>query len=128
KLKLQVIQVNSQIDRIGDKLAVISLENAQYQWFSCSGGDTVALTGQISFEFSPPENGNYLVKIYFGNCEFVSDCFNFVKTSSHQVFKDIFSVYPIPVSEHLTLHCKENIEYTLEIQNVMGKEVFQSGK
>src|SRR5690606_34553877 len=78
KLKLQVIQVNSQIDRIGDKLAVISLENAQYQWFSCSGGDTVALTGQISFEFSPPENGNYLVKIYFGNCEFVSDCFNFV--------------------------------------------------
>lgn len=122
KLQLQVIQVNSQITRQGDKLSVISLENAQYQWFQCSD-DTIAITGQTGFEFSPPQNGNYLVKIYFNNCVFTSTCYNFVKTSSHEIFKNIFTIYPNPVSEFLTLHCEEGIQYNAEIQNTTGQKL-----
>ena len=122
KIALKVAQFNEQIARTGNNLSVSDIENAVYQWYTC-GQTIMPVQGATSHQFSPPENGDYLVEVTIGNCTFRTPCFNFIKTSVHNIAGKQFDVYPNPVQEILTAQATPGTSFSTELIDVLGRTV-----
>jgi hypothetical protein len=73
-----------------------------FQWIDCSGN--LPISGAISNEFTPTNDGNYAVEVTNNQCTWMSDCFTFSTVSTSQINEEeAYSVYPNPAINAISL-------------------------
>ena len=121
ELTLSVTYINTEIELVENTLSVDFDDDLSYQWLNCND-DYVAIEGAVNFYFSPDISGNYAVKINDGNCEALSDCFEFTLLGLHFNESKYITLYPNPVADLLILK-STMIDSMYEIKDLMGRAV-----
>ncbi|MFZ1702781.1 MAG: T9SS type A sorting domain-containing protein [Saprospiraceae bacterium] len=119
KLKINVLSADKTIQRIGETLSVSQTSGATYQWFACDR-DTIAISGANAAVFIPSQNGHYLVKIQLGQCEFISTCFEYIKTNNLEALDLPIRIYPNPFGESFSIVHNEVETLSVDILNTMS--------
>jgi hypothetical protein len=85
-----------------DGILVTSTLGDNFQWIDCNGN--VPISGAITNEFTPTNDGNYAVEVTNNQCTWMSDCFTFSTVSTPQINEDdAYSVYPNPAINTISL-------------------------
>lgn len=127
KLNLKVVSITPQITRIADTLVAGDIQNALYQWYTCEPGLPPVLLASGK-KFIPPSNGFYQLKITFNQCEFYSNCNEFIKTGINDQNNINWILYPNPVYDVVTITGDNETNYSeYQIVNEVGI-VMQHGK
>ena len=85
-----------------DGVLVTSTLGDNFQWIDCTGN--VPISGAITNEFTPTNDGNYAVEVTNNQCTWMSDCFTFSTVSTPQINEDdAYSVYPNPAINTISL-------------------------
>jgi hypothetical protein len=86
-----------------DGVLATSTLGDNFQWIDCTGN--LPISGAITNEFTPINDGNYAVEVTNNQCTWMSDCFTFSTVSTSQINEDeAYSVYPNPANDFLTLY------------------------
>jgi hypothetical protein len=89
-----------------DGILSTSTVGDNFQWIDCNGN--LPITGALSNEFTPINDGDYAVEVTNNQCTWLSDCYTFSTVSLPQNNDDeIYFVYPNPASTFLTLHAPQ---------------------
>tara|TARA_B100000683_G_scaffold63528_1_gene61966 strand:- start:2493 stop:9086 length:6594 start_codon:yes stop_codon:yes gene_type:complete len=103
----------------------ISLEATQgflsYQWLDGNGSNIIGATSQ---SFTPNNGGIYSVEVTNQDgCVGVSNSINFVIESVNSE-NNIFTIYPNPTSDWITLETNTNIDSDIKIINIFGEIIY----
>ncbi|NNC46709.1 MAG: M28 family peptidase [Winogradskyella sp.] len=98
-----------------------NLETAVYQWYNADT-DTPILNA-TNREFTPTENGLYSVEITINGCTERSEAIPFNALSTAEFSKDEINVYPNPTTTYLIVESQVNVELTIRIIDVNGKQL-----
>lgn len=82
-----------------------------WAWINCATGNPIA--GETGTTFTPATSGNYAVVAIFGNCSDTSNCVQFNTAGINKLTGDVFSVYPNPANDFITIETKEPIQLTI---------------
>jgi hypothetical protein len=106
------ITVNSPTTNVSQQMGAefpyltVSQAGATYQWIDCNNGNA-PINGANSKNFYPSSPGSYAVIVTFNGCTDQSACFQFGTTSKVEENNSIFSIYPNPTRDNITLQFKE---------------------
>jgi hypothetical protein len=93
--------LNPIITEVDGVLATSTLGD-NFQWIDCTGN--LPISGAITNEFTPTNDGNYAVEVTNNQCTWMSDCFTFSTVSTSQINEDeAYSVYPNPAINTISL-------------------------
>jgi hypothetical protein len=85
-----------------DGVLTTSTLGDNFQWIDCTGN--LPISGAITNEFTPTNDGNYAVEVTNNQCTWMSDCFTFSTVSTSQINEDdAYSVYPNPAINTISL-------------------------
>jgi hypothetical protein len=114
--------LNPIITEVDGVLATSTLGD-NFQWIDCTGN--LPISGAITNEFTPINDGNYAVEVTNNQCTWMSDCFTFSTVSTSQINEDeAYSVYPNPANDFLTLYMpKGKSVASISIMDELGRIV-----
>jgi hypothetical protein len=106
-----------------DGVLVTSTLGDNFQWIDCNGN--VPISGAITNEFTPTNDGNYAVEVTNNQCTWMSDCFTFSTVSTSQINEDdAYSVYPNPANDFLKLYVPKGKSIaSISIMDELGRIV-----
>lgn len=87
------------------------------QWVTCP--DFTPVLGATEAEFVPEVSGSYAVNIMNNGCEFMSECVEFVITSSIDISKNFVTFFPNPVYSQMTIRTPGKMK--VYIHNLHGQ-------
>jgi hypothetical protein len=96
----------------------VSTLGKQYSWYDCSDN---FITSAITNDFKPSKNGSYYAFVEGDKCNYITECYNFISTSTSDL--DLITnitISPNPSQGLFTLD-REVDEFT--VRNVYGQEV-----
>jgi hypothetical protein len=97
-----------------DGVLATSAIGDNFQWIDCSGN--LPISGAITNEFTPSNDGNYAVEVTSNQCTWMSDCFTFSTVSTSQLNDDEdYFVYPNPAVNTISL----KIPYGKSIKSII---------
>ena len=104
-----------------DGLLSTSTVGDNFQWIDCNGN--LPITGALSNEFTPINNGDYAVEVTSNQCTWLSDCYTFSTVSLPQNNDDeVYFVYPNPASIFLTLDAPQGKNITsISLMDQLGR-------
>ena len=104
-----------------DGLLSTSTVGDNFQWIDCNGN--LPITGALSNEFTPINDGDYAVEVTNNQCTWLSDCYTFSTVSLPQNNDDeIYFVYPNPASTFLTLDAPQGKNITsISLMDQLGR-------
>lgn len=105
-------------------VAFVSQTGVDYQWLDCDNG-YAPIPGETNQDYLPTVDGNYACVLTAGSCVDTTACVFTEATNSiiEQAVSPV-KVYPNPVSNQLFVTNQEVASISVQIYNVMGKEVF----
>ena len=106
----------------GNILSVTEIAGATYQWYNCDTEELIA--GEINYQLSASEAGNYYVQIDNGVCSVISECAAVSDPLSVNAEISLV-VFPNPTSGFVRVVGVENQAY--QLVNMAG-QVVQEGK
>ena len=103
----------------------MSLEATQgflsYQWLDGNGSNILGATNQ---SFTPNNGGVYYVEVIDQDgCVGISNSINFIVESVNSE-NNIFTIYPNPTTDWITIKTNTNIDSDITIINVFGEIVY----
>ena len=104
-----------------DGILSTSTVGDNFQWIDCNGN--LPITGALSNEFTPINDGDYAVEVTNNQCTWLSDCYTFSTVSLPQNNDDeIYFVYPNPASTFLTLDAPQGKNITsISLMDQLGR-------
>lgn len=104
-----------------DGILSTSTVGDNFQWIDCNGN--LPITGALSNEFTPINDGDYAVEVTNNQCTWLSDCYTFSTVSLPQNNDDeIYFVYPNPASTFLTLDAPQGKNITsISLMDHLGR-------
>lgn len=104
-----------------DGILSTSTVGENFQWIDCNGN--LPITGALSNEFTPINDGDYAVEVTNNQCTWLSDCYTFSTVSLPQNNDDeVYFVYPNPASTFLTLHAPQGKTITsISLMDQLGR-------
>ena len=104
-----------------DGILSTSAVGDNFQWIDCNGN--LPITGALSNEFTPINDGDYAVEVTNNQCTWLSDCYTFSTVSLPQNNDDeIYFVYPNPASTFLTLDAPQGKNITsVSLMDQLGR-------
>jgi hypothetical protein len=104
-----------------DGILSTSTVGDNFQWIDCNGN--LPITGALSNEFTPINDGDYAVEVTNNQCTWLSDCYTFSTVSLPQNNDDeIYFVYPNPASTFLTLNAPQGKNITsISLMDQLGR-------
>ena len=114
--------LNPIITEVDGVLATSTLGD-NFQWIDCTGN--LPISGAITNEFTPINDGNYAVEVTNNQCTWMSDCFTFSTVSTSQINgNEAYFVYPNPANDFLTLYVpKGKSVASISIMDELGRIV-----
>ena len=92
-----------------------------YQWLDCDAGYAV-LPGETNWSFIPSRHGRYALQYSKNGCIDTSQCFNFLVTGINELKNNLFTVFPNPADDKITVSISGNsLESTIRIFDPQGK-------
>ena len=122
-IKLTVTKIDNSVSKTGNTLKAAQ-NDATYQWLDCDNA-YMPINGEDMQTFSPPETGNYAVRISDGECSDTSICQTITKTSSFELTSDDqLRVFPNPASGSYRVDLGTyRDDVTLKIMSMLGQKV-----
>jgi hypothetical protein len=112
-----------------DGVFEVTNEYFSYQWLDCDN-DFAEISGANSSSFAPEADGNYAVMVTAEDnnvCPDTSACYIFSTVGLPALrSQNVFSVFPNPVKDVLTIQSKTKDEFLLNILDITGKVVSSS--
>lgn len=95
--------------------------DAEYVWVDCNNANEPIL-GETSQSFSPNESGTYACIVSDGECEVITDCFDFTYDAVVENTANSFNLYPNPVHDNIVIQVNGTID-EIRIYNSIGSLV-----
>ena len=104
-----------------DGILSTSTVGDNFQWIDCNGN--LPITGALSNEFTPINDGDYAVEVTNNQCTWLSDCYTFSTVSLPQNNDDkVYFVYPNPASTFLILKAPQGKNITsISLMDQLGR-------
>ena len=99
-----------------------TVQGTTYQWVDCDANNT-PIPGAVNQFFTATDNGNYAVIITQGNCEVMSACINVSDVGLHENSTFVFTVFPNPSIDQITIQCEQNETGIFSIYDQQGRMV-----
>jgi hypothetical protein len=90
-----------------------------YSWVDCA--DNFTPVGVFTQSFTPSVTGQYAVIVEYGGCSVMSTCINMAGSGLNETDLNLFSVYPNPATDQLTIDALSN--GTIELLDFSGRLV-----
>jgi len=103
-------------------MLIANQNNAIYQWVDCDMNNAI-IPGEVYQSFNVSHSGNYACLISYEECTILTECVSFLSLDAKP--NNIFSVYPNPADDRLTLQLNtlEGQAY-ITILDMTGKMVY----
>lgn len=102
--------------------------NAQYQWFDCSGAVPVAISGATNASYTAPSGGSYLVQVQQYHCMEPSSCITLNFTDNKNLTSSSFAqLFPNPSSGKVQLQVTTGQPYQVIVYSAIGQVVYETG-
>jgi hypothetical protein len=94
---------------------------ATYQWITCPSNALVS--GETNATFEPVQDGEYAVIVSSGGCQDTSACFTILGLSLEENQSSLFSVFPNPANEIVTINTAFDQTFELVILDIDGRVI-----
>jgi hypothetical protein len=120
-LNLTIVDINNTVTNNSNTLSA-NQSNATYQWFDCA--NNTPIPGQTNQTYTPTINGSYSVLVTLNNCTETSACTTINNVSIDEESLNLFSIFPNPTNDFVTIQSYSNENGNLSIKDVTGKTIY----
>ena len=123
EIDLEIVDINKGVSLNEASLKSLEEEADSLQWYDCN--TQMPVEGATEKIFMPEEDGSYQVEISKKFCVELSDCIDFVLSSTNNIDFEVF-IAPNPTSGWITIDVPNNSEdIWASVYDIPGREVMQ---
>jgi hypothetical protein len=119
--EVRIINFIPVFSAVRDTLKAFKIDGAKYQWYECINQEKIALLGAVGSELPLYKSGRFALEITYKGCTAISNCFEFIRSTSQETKMDIVKIYPNPVIDYLNVEAPE--EMFIAIKDISNRSV-----